>query len=90
LQDWATDPLTATDDDQDAAGHHAAAPPSSAEGGAWQSHLIGIGSEWSPQFPGYLAGAVDAAERGVRQSLVHARADPAGSGASKRRLQKSS
>jgi monoamine oxidase len=52
--------------------------------------LIGIGSEWSPQFPGYLAGAVDAAERGVRQSLVHARADPAGSGASKRRLQKSS
>jgi monoamine oxidase len=90
LQDWATDPLTATTDDQDAASHHAAAPPSCAEGGAWQGCLIGIGSEWSPQFPGYLAGAVDAAERGVRQSLVHARADPAESGASKRRLQKSS
>lgn len=69
LQDWAAEALTATDDDQDAAGHHAAAPPSSAEGGAWQGCLIGIGSEWSPQFPGYLAGAVDAAERGVRQSL---------------------
>ncbi|MFZ2987942.1 flavin monoamine oxidase family protein [Ideonella sp.] len=69
LQDWAADALTASDDDQDAAGHHAAAPPSSAGTGAWQGRLIGIGSEWSPQFPGYLAGAVDAAERGVRQCL---------------------
>jgi monoamine oxidase len=66
LKDWAADPLTATDDDQDGAGHHAAAPPCSADG-AWQGRLIGIGSEWSAQFPGYLAGAVDAAERGVRQ-----------------------
>lgn len=66
LQDWAADPLTATDDDQDAAGHHAAAPPIGADRGAWQGRLIGIASEWSPQFPGYLAGAVDAAERGLR------------------------
>jgi hypothetical protein len=28
--------------------------------------MTGIGSEWSPQFPGYLAGAVDAAVRGVQ------------------------
>jgi len=27
--------------------------------------LRGIASEWSAQFPGYLAGAVDAAERAV-------------------------
>lgn len=67
LKDWATDPLTATEEDQDAAGHYAAAPPSSADHGAWQARLIGIGSEWSPQFPGYLAGAVDAVERGLRQ-----------------------
>ncbi len=66
LKDWAADPLTATEDDLDDAGHHAAAPPCSADG-AWQGRLIGIGSEWSAQFPGYLAGAVDAAERGVRQ-----------------------
>lgn len=66
LKDWAADPLTATDDDQDGAGHPDTAPPSSADG-AWQGRLIGIGSEWSAQFPGYLAGAVDAAERGVRQ-----------------------
>lgn len=69
LQDWATQALTATDDDQDAAGHHAAPPPSSPDGGAWRGRLIGIGSEWSPQFPGYLAGALEAAECGVRQSL---------------------
>ncbi len=66
LKDWAADPLTATDDDQEGAGHPATAPPSSADG-AWQGRLIGIGGEWSAQFPGYLAGAVDAAERGVRQ-----------------------
>ena len=70
LKDWAADPLTATDDDQDAAGHHAAAPACSADEGAWQGRLVGIGSEWSPQFPGYLAGAVDAAERGLRQVLA--------------------
>jgi len=72
LKDWAADPLTATDDDQDAAGHHAAAPSSSADEGAWQGRLVGIGSEWSPQFPGYLAGAVDAAERGLREALADA------------------
>lgn len=70
LKDWAADPLTATDDDQDAAGHHAAAPSSSANEGAWQGRLVGIGSEWSRQFPGYLAGAVDAAERGLREALA--------------------
>lgn len=67
LKDWAADPLTATDDDQDASDHHAAAPPCSADAGEWHGRLIGIGSEWSEQFPGYLAGAVDAAERGVQQ-----------------------
>jgi monoamine oxidase len=68
LQDWAAEALTSTDDDLEATGHHAAPPPSSPDGGAWQGRLIGIGSEWSPQFSGYLAGAVDAAERGVLQS----------------------
>jgi monoamine oxidase len=70
LKDWAADPLTATDDDQDAAGQHASAPSRSADEGAWQGRLVGIGSEWSLQFPGYLAGAVDAAERGLREALA--------------------
>lgn len=65
LKDWATDPFTATGDDQDAEGQHAAAPPRGADDGPWQGRLIGIGSEWSQQFPGYLAGAVDAATQGV-------------------------
>ncbi|MBC7726213.1 MAG: FAD-dependent oxidoreductase [Microbacteriaceae bacterium] len=72
LKDWAADPLTATEDDQDAAGHHAAPPERSASSGPWQDRLIGVGSEWSPQFPGYLAGAVDAAARGVQQCLAAA------------------
>lgn len=69
LKDWAADPLTATEQDQDAAGHHAEAPSSGAAGGPWHARLTGIGSEWSPRFPGYLAGAVDAAVRGVHQAL---------------------
>ncbi len=73
LKDWARDPLTATEIDQDATAGHAAAPPAAAVDGPWQGRLIGIGSEWSPEFPGYLAGAVDAAVRGVRHLLAAAR-----------------
>jgi monoamine oxidase len=65
LKDWARDPLTATEADQDAPAGHAPAPPAAIDDGPWQGRLIGIGSEWSPDFPGYLAGAVDAAIRGV-------------------------
>jgi monoamine oxidase len=72
IKDWATDPLTATDDDQDATDRHAEAPPMAADAGAWRGRLTGIGSEWSPEFPGYLAGAVDAAARGVRNWLAAA------------------
>lgn len=70
-KDWAVDPLTAIPLDHNASGQHAPAPASRAMAGVWEGVLIGIGSEWSPQFPGYLAGAVDAAERGVRQCLAH-------------------
>ncbi len=69
LKDWAADPLTATDADQDAAGHHVAAPPARPASGPWSACLAGIGSEWSAEYPGYLAGAVDAAARGVRAAL---------------------
>lgn len=69
LKDWALDPLTATQDDQDPSGHLEAAPPAEALDGAWHQRLTGIGSEWSRAFPGYMAGALDAAERGVRRYL---------------------
>ena len=70
LKDWATDPLTATPQDQMASGHHVEAPPHSAENGDWAGVLDGIASEWSPQFPGYLAGAADAAVRGVQHVVT--------------------
>jgi monoamine oxidase len=71
LKDWAADPLTATDEDQAAAAaQHAEAPPSRPAGGPWSDCLTGIGSEWSQLFPGYLAGALDAATRGVLSILA--------------------
>lgn len=65
LKDWAQEPLTATPADAHSDGQHAAAPMSKAVSGEWQNALTGIGSEWSAQFPGYLAGAIDAANIGV-------------------------
>lgn len=70
LKDWAADPLTATAADAEASGQHAQAPAAAPSGGPWRGRLTGIGSEWSPQFPGYLAGAVDAATRGVLDVLA--------------------
>lgn len=66
IKDWAQDPRTATAMDRDATGQHAQAPASKATSGPWQGCLTGIASEWSPQFPGYLAGAIEAASLGVQ------------------------
>jgi monoamine oxidase len=66
IKDWAVDPYTATAADMDDAGEHVQAPSVSAQSGPWRGCLTGIASEWSPQFPGYVAGAVDAASRGVQ------------------------
>lgn len=68
LKDWAQDPLTAMPADASGNGQHAVAPPSKPKTGVWQDCLTGCGSEWSGQFPGYVAGAVDAATVAV-QSL---------------------
>jgi len=65
LKDWAADPLTATPADLNATGQHAAAPATRAAEGPWAGCLTGIASEWSPRFPGYVAGAVEAAGLGV-------------------------
>ena len=73
LKDWAQDALTATAADQDSGGQHGEAPPRCADHGPWQGCLTGIGSEWSQPFPGYLAGAVDAAAVGVQACLAAAR-----------------
>ncbi len=66
IKDWALDPHTATAADLEGASHHAAAPAATAPSGPWHGRLTGIASEWSPQFPGYLAGAIEAASLGVQ------------------------
>lgn len=65
-KDWAADPLTATQDDLDAGGHPNGLSSSQVEG-IWAGRLFLAGSEASNREPGYLAGAVDAAERAVNE-----------------------
>lgn len=71
IKDWATDPLTATALDRSGGGHP---QPSSAPwvSGAWEERLSLCASETSATEPGYMAGAVSAANRaadGVKQRL---------------------
>lgn len=65
FKDWALDPFTATAADAEGSGQHPDAPVPTVSSGPWCGCLTGIGSEWSPQFPGYLAGAIEAASLGV-------------------------
>ncbi|NOV24218.1 amine oxidase [Cupriavidus necator] len=70
IKDWAADDLTATALDLEGGQHHhALAPAATASSGPWQGRITGIASEWSQRFPGYLAGAVDAAGKGT-QDLI--------------------
>jgi monoamine oxidase len=66
IKDWALDPYTATVADLDGAGHYAEAPAATVTSGPWSGRLTGIASEWSRQFPGYVAGAIEAASLGVQ------------------------
>ncbi len=68
IKDWADEPYTSTEADLQAASHHTQSPPTGAASGPWQGRLTGIASEWSPQFPGYVAGAIEAAGLAVRAS----------------------
>ena len=64
FKDWAADPLTATAADQ-IAGDHPIPDRRPWVGGEWRKHVLLAGSETSSSEPGYLAGAVQAAERAV-------------------------
>lgn len=66
LKDWALDRCTATEADLDGAGDHAQAPAPAPPSGPWAGRLAGIASEWSPRYPGYVAGAIEAARLGVQ------------------------
>lgn len=65
FKDWASDSFTATSDDLDSDGQHASAPNAFPDSGFWKDRITGVGSEWSRQYPGYLAGCVEAAGLGV-------------------------
>lgn len=69
LKDWAADPLTATAADRVATGHPL---PDDAPWvtGPWRARLALAGSETSPAEPGYLAGAVVAAQRAADETLA--------------------
>lgn len=78
IKDWTADPFTATDEDHVAEGHPVP------RGGAWitgpwAGRMSLAGSETSATDPGYLAGALDAAERAVGETLAClGQGDPAG------------
>ncbi len=64
LKDWAVDPLTSTETD-DTAGDHPTTVHQPWVTGRWAGRLSLGGSETSMREPGYLAGAIDAAERAI-------------------------
>ena len=69
IKDWAADLLTSTDADQSPEGHPV---PSHAPwvSGLWAQRMSLAGSETSITDPGYLAGALDAAERAAAETLA--------------------
>ena len=69
IKDWAADPCTATPHDMDGLADHGHAPAAGVPSGLWRNRIIGIASEWSIRYPGYVAGAIEAADLGVRALL---------------------
>ena len=72
LQDWAEDAETATAADAAPASAHPA-PLFTALPAPWRDRIHLAGSEFAPDFPGYLEGAVLAAERAVDALQVQLR-----------------
>ncbi len=75
LQDWAEEAETATPADASPASTHPA-PISSVLPAPWRDRVHLAGSEFAPDFPGYLEGAVIAAERAVDALQAQLRAEP--------------
>jgi monoamine oxidase len=66
IKDWSQDVWTSTELDVQDSGEHTKPPITFINDGLWRNKITGIGSEWSQRFPGYVAGAIDAAEAGVK------------------------
>jgi monoamine oxidase len=70
LKDWASDPLTCSDADRaDAPAQHPDAADSLVRAGHWGDRLHFAGAETAVREPGYLEGALEAAERAARQLI---------------------
>ena len=69
FKDWAADPLTATVDDRHG-GAHPSPDPRPWITGPWATRISLGGSETSATDPGYLAGALDAAQRAASQTIT--------------------
>lgn len=72
FKDWAQDNLTATPDDLASTGHIALSSGKWVIG-PWEYHLTLAGSEASPSEPGYLEGAIVAAEIAVSAAVENIR-----------------
>jgi monoamine oxidase len=67
FKDWTADALTSTEADEQADGHPVPDPRPWITGN-WASYISLASSETSATNPGYLAGALDAAERAVQET----------------------
>jgi len=65
LMDWSSESLTSTELDVPLLAHPAYSLPESAQS-LWEGHLHFAGTEFAPQYGGYLEGALEAAERAVQ------------------------
>jgi monoamine oxidase len=76
FKDWAIDPFTATIRDRTSI-DHPIADRRPWIGEPWRDHILLAGSETSTREPGYLAGAVDAAERAAAALISRMKDSPA-------------
>lgn len=77
LQDWADDAETATPADAQPTSAHPETLSTDLPA-PWRECIHLAGSEFAPEFPGYLEGAVLAAERAVNALQAQLRAQPRG------------
>lgn len=70
MKDWSTDSFTTTEMDWvNSTSMHSFSPDITSTNSLWDGQIIGVASEWSKYYPGYLAGAVNAAKVGVQYLL---------------------
>ncbi len=70
VEDWAQNPLIATERDGKSKGAHPTPAYPMASEGVWRGRVIGVGSEFSPEFTGLVGGSVDAVDRAVNALLA--------------------